>query len=346
MTSPVHQVTSTPGRGASTPPVLRFEDPLEDLWSRMARPINLRGAVPAFTGIPRDLVADLCLFSVCLSHEAAQFLGDMPRMRRRLPHTTSMSKVRCDGHLRGPILWSETIVAQSHSLATDDVFVCGMSRRDFDVTENRLLAWHLHRIASAGRRLDGPAGALLDAGGRETVTERAAAARRMLGDKNLAEATRKRLTSGEVRKVRNGVHRKDLDLALELHARSTAPINPADISDLCDEITQAQLRALHLLIRALEHRGQAVPKITARNGSLKAGRLGFVHHRYEQFHGFAGVIFHDTLILAGRATAGGAGTAPRKVFFVDDFDDAMLAAEMVLGSRQAAGSTREAARAG
>jgi len=309
----------------------RFEDPLEALWARMAKPINLRGAVPSYTGIPRERVADLCSFAVALSEETAHFLEEMPKLRRNLPHTTSMRKVRCDGHLRGPILWSETIVAQSHSLASDDVFVCGMSRRDFDVATNRLIAWHLAQTVIAARRIDGPAGQMLDDLGRELITDRAAQAKRYLKDANLKDVERRRLGAAEVRAIRTGPHAADFAPVLHLHERSRAPISPSDLSDLCDELTRAQLRAFHLLIQALEDRGLAVPQITARNGSLRAGRVGFVHHRFERFHGFAGVILEDTLILAPTAD----GTRPpsrRKVFFVEDHDDAVLAVEMVLGA--------------
>lgn len=309
----------------------RFEDPLEALWARMAKPINLRGAVPSYTGIPRERVADLCSFAVALSEETAGFLDEMPKLRRKLPHTTSMRKVRCDGHLRGPILWSETVVAQSHSLASDDVFVCGMSRRDFDVGTNRLIAWHLAQTVTAGRRIDGPAGQLLDQMGRELITDRATTARKFLKDDNLADVERRRLGAAEVRAIRTGPHAADFGPVLRLHERSRTPISPSDLSDLCDDLTRAQLRAFHLLIQALEQRGLAVPQITARNGSLRAGRVGFVHHSFERFHGFAGVVLEDTLILAPSA----GGTRPparRKVFFVEDFDDAVLAVEMVLGA--------------
>jgi len=236
--------------------------------------------VTALCGVPDEEVADLAELSIAHSHEAQVFLDLMPATVRQLQSTTTMHTERCVGHVRGPILWSETITAWSSGVGADDVFVCIAPVRDHDIAENRMVAWLLHRLNRASRQLDTAASMRFDDAARAEIARNAASARRWLAHRHLADVERRRPRPADRRKARSTRHRQPYEPAFALADRVDHPFVADELEDLLDERQRARLGVLAAILDELEDGGAELPPLRIAGRAVGAGRLVFRHPRH------------------------------------------------------------------
>jgi hypothetical protein len=262
-----------PAEGASA-------DPFLQIWNRLSRPFDVVRTVSALLGLPANEIAQMVGALVATSPEADALLEAMPRTVRSLATSLQTQAERCIGHIRGPVLWSETMSARASSFGDEGLFVCKTPSRAYDIDENRVLVAALLSIRDSAftaehnneRALDDP---LLRAARRNGND-----ANRFVEHPSLARVTRERPTARAVKRTRSGKHRKAYHPALEMLERFANPLEANDVRALCDERTRAQHRVLVGVIERLERHGATrLPPFRVERGALFTGPVQYYHGR-------------------------------------------------------------------
>lgn len=271
----------------------------------LRRPFDLAEVVDVTLGLPENVVDQLVGSRLATCAEAERLLQRMPVISRALATTVTARPERCQGELRGPVLWSETTAARGASAGAPDVFVCAVPRRDYNIDENRVLVAALVAIRDAGRAAD-----LLPADAYDDETLRRARANgakalRWLQSAQLAKVPRTRPNGREIRRVRAGTRRSTYLPALRLLEEAYEPLNADDLTPFCDQRTSAQHRLLVDLHHGLSDRGVYLPSFRASHGALRAGALEYYHPRLrgerDRVHG---VLVQDLLVDIPDGTSG------------------------------------------
>ena len=271
--------------------------PTHELWQLLRRPFDLAEVVDAALGLPEETVDQLIGSRLATCPEAERLLARMPVISRALATTVTSRPERCQGELRGPVLWSETTAARGASAGAPDVFVCSVPRRDYDLEENRVLVAALVAIRDAGRAAD-----LLPADAYDDETLRQARANggkatRWLQTAQLAKVPRTRPTGREIRRVRAGSRRATYHPALSVLEEAFEPLSADDLVPFCDQRTAAQHQLLVTLVHRLDGAGLFIPHFRASRGALRAGPLEYYHPRVRgERNRVHGILVHDTLV--------------------------------------------------
>lgn len=253
----------------------RLEHPTTRLWSSFDDETPQRSRLTILCGVPPQLADDVMLLAMARSRPAVRLVARRDEMLRSLAHQTVVATERCVGHVRGPILWSETITAWASGVGVDDVFVCASPRRDFDVVENRLLVWLLQRLVAAGRRASGDGRVFFTREIVERVVTHGHVAQDLLAHRNLRGVTRRRPTGKELRMVRQSRHRATYAVALRLAERVSAPFDADEVRGLCTQTTVEHHRVIGAIADAMAARGLAVPQLRVRGDMVEMGPLRY-----------------------------------------------------------------------
>jgi len=318
----------------------RYPSPLHLIWRRLARPFNLVTVIPAMCGIPSRDVADLITAHLALSVEAEALVSDIGDLLRNLRSSTAMESTRCSGYVRGQILWAETLTARANGFGADDIYICGMPRRDFDTSENQVLVAALQIIMRSALALDTNAARHLTDAQRETVMHRSLRARTALRSEQLRDVRRGPLRGRALSSARHGRRANQYRHAVDMLTRRSEPIRPSELLDACDEVTVGQHRALGLVMIELQQQGVTVPRFVATGGELVAGPLRYRNWLTPDPAGDHGIFLGDVLIdgSAGRSDAArgdameqlGRRGRGRRICVVTDGIDAHRAVAMAL----------------
>lgn len=242
----------------------------DDLWGRLARPIDLVPAVAAVVGLPNKAVGVLVGSTVATSPEADALLDAFPRTIRSLATSMKANAERCIGALRGPVLWSETMSARSASYGDPDLFVCATPARAYDVDENRVLVHGLLQLRDAAElALSSSGDSPAEHRELRVVRDHLALASRYLDHPSLREVSRKRPRARALQRTRTSKHRRFYAPAIRFVERSDQPLAPAEVRYWCDERTRAQHHVLMGVVHRLEHgRGRRLPDFRIEHGAL------------------------------------------------------------------------------
>jgi hypothetical protein len=312
-----------------------------DLWALLRRPFDLTEVVDVALGLPAEVIDQLIGSRLATCDEAERLLHRMPVISRALATTVTSKPERCQGELRGPVLWSETTAARGASAGAPDVFVCAVPRRDYNIDENRVLVAALGAIRDAGRAADTvPADSYDD----ETLRHARAngtRALRWLQSAQLAKVPRGRPNGREIRRVRAGTHRSTYLPALRLLEEAFEPLSADDLVPYCDQRTAAQHRLLVDLVDRLRQVEVYLPSFRASHGALRAGPVEYYHPRLrgerDRVHG---ILVNDVLVDLPDAGAGlrrdvaeaalAARSGGRESIVVMDADDLDRVARLVI----------------
>ena len=256
-------------------PANALASPSARLWLELPSTTNQMAALTALCGFPERWVDSIALLFVAQSDQATEFVATVPGMLRHLSHQTVTRSELCIGHIRGPVLWSETVTAWASALGADDVFVCGSPRRDFDMAENRLLVWLLRRLSLASNRTSTDAAAWFGPAAIERIRSTGAAARSLLAHRGLAGIDGRQITAREVRRASNSRNASDYEIATDLYHRLLRPFTAENVVAAADRATREEHRLIELVLNALRSEAHLMPPLTIRNGELHAGPLTY-----------------------------------------------------------------------
>ena len=129
---------------------------LQRLWRRLALPVDPVAAGDVLVGLRPSNARQLLAVALAASPEADELLENLPKVLRSLSVSTTSHPIRCEGELRGPVLWSETMAARSASPGAGGVYICASPVKAYDTDENRILVAALLRILRAARAAESP----------------------------------------------------------------------------------------------------------------------------------------------------------------------------------------------
>jgi hypothetical protein len=262
-----------------------------ELWHRLVRPIDAASAVEALTGLHSTNARQLVGMHLATSHEADTLLERMHETVRSLSIATTSSPLRCEGEVRGPILWSETMAARSSSPGAGGVFVCASTSKAYDTDENRVLRFALSRLRDAARDAD-PTG---HSHGTDDEVRRArfngTRAIRALEHRTLSSVSKAKPNGRAVQKARTGSRARSYRPAVALLERALEPIDADAVAEHCDDHTRRQ----HGLLLALADRLK-LGRFRVTGQSLENGPLRYVHKQRAGHDGMYGVLLRGLLL--------------------------------------------------
>lgn len=248
------------------------------LWRQLIQPVPIVDVAQALFGLPAPISRQLAGALLATSDEAVLLLETMPTILRGLSITTVQSAVRCQGEVRGPVLWSETMAARSGTAGATDVFVCLTAERAYDTPQNRVLVSALTALKKAADAADPVARqayndeVLLRA--RMNGTE----ARHYLDHRTMKGVSHKRVTGRTIAKTRAGTRNRNYEPALALLERARNPVSLDHLLSFSDSRTAWQHWVIMALAARLRARGNPLPVYRPTpNGDLRAGRLTYRH---------------------------------------------------------------------
>lgn len=238
----------------------------------------IRDAARAMFGLSGDVIRQLIGALVATSTETETLLVKMPEILRDLAITTVQTEERCQGEVRGPILWSETMAARAGTAGATDVFICLTARRAYDTPQNRVLVAALDAIRRAAMDADPVARQAYD----DEVLSRARAngdeARRFLEHRTMRDVTRKRPSKRDFAKAAAGRRNRQYGPAIDVLDRVRNPLGLNHLLPFTDARTAWQHWVIVTLVAQLRIRGASPGafRVTP-GGDLRAGRLTYRH---------------------------------------------------------------------
>ncbi len=229
--------------------------------------------------IGRDAVelSDAAALSLAASTEAVRFLDGMELRVRTLTSTVSTETQRCNGSVRGPILWSETITARANALGNDDVFVCLTSKRSYDTVENRVIVDALDSVGRAGPALRSPTGARVAPADAERIAAVATEATSWRHHPRLAGIRGGRLRGKELARLRAGHRIARLAPVMAVRERVAEPFRSEDVAGLAGQATRRLHRFVEEVTCELQRRDLISGRWSIADGGLWSQALCFRH---------------------------------------------------------------------
>ncbi|MEY2430499.1 MAG: hypothetical protein QOC92_224 [Acidimicrobiaceae bacterium] len=266
-------------------------DATVELWHRLARPFDAASAVEALTGLHSTTSHQIVGMQLATSREADTLLDRMHEIVRSLSIATTSSPARCDGEIRGPVLWSETMAARAASPGAGGVFVCASPVKAYDTDENRVLRFALARLRDAARDAD-PTG---HSHGDDEMIRRArfngTRAIRALEHRTLAAVGNARPNGRAVQKARTGARARSYRPAVALLDMAQEPIDGEMVAAHCDDHTRRQ----HGLLLAIADRLQ-LPDFHVTGQWLANKGLRYIHRQRAGDDGMYGVLLRELLL--------------------------------------------------
>ena len=252
---------------------------LERIWRRLGLPVDPVLAADALVGLPPANARVLLAVALAASPEADELVEGIPGLLRSLAVSTTARPVRCDGEIRGPVLWSETMAARSASPGAGAVFICSSPVKAYDTDENRVLvaAFHrLHRSAMAAEiQLDGePRPSDVDLRRARHNGEKI---RRALEHRSLQAVTRVRPTGRMLQKTRTGTKAGVFRVAVALLQRSWAEVGADDLEPFVDDLTRAEHQLAADILDRLHAEGRLTERLRIVDGAVASGPFAYRH---------------------------------------------------------------------
>jgi hypothetical protein len=253
---------------------------LARLWRRLDHPVDPLASADVLIGLPPANAQHLLAVSLAASPEADALLDGIPNVLRSLAVSTTSVPVRCDGELRGPVLWSATMAARSASPGAGNVFVCASPVKAYDTPENQVLVAALARIVRAAKvaetPVEGPhAPPAYDVRRARHNGERA---REALAHRALQTVRRVPIDGRMVHKARTGTKAAVFRNAVDLVARSWAEVGADDLAAFVDEDTRAEHVLAADVLDVLTSRGRVHERLRLVDSAAVSGPFAYAHH--------------------------------------------------------------------
>jgi hypothetical protein len=256
---------------------------LQRLWRRLARPVDPVAAADVLVGLRPANARQLLAVALAASPEADELLENMPTVLRSLAVSTTARPVRCEGELRGPVLWSETMAARSASPGAGGVYICASPIKAYDTDENRILVAALLRIQRAARAAESPEQARHAPRNDDLRRARhnGELARRALEHRSLQLVSRVPPTGRMMLKARTGTKASVFRTAVGLLNRSWAEVGADDLAPFVDADTRVEHAFAADVVDLLVAHDRLQSRLRLEGGMLVGGPFAYGHPRRE-----------------------------------------------------------------
>src|SRR5437660_11879693 len=266
-------------------------DATVELWQRLVRPFDAAAAVEALTGLHATTARQVVGIGLATSPEADLLLDQMHETVRSLAIATTDSPARCEGEIRGPVLWSETMAARASSPGAGNVFICSSPVKAYDTAENRVLRYALTRVRDAARDASTPGNAQAEDEMVRRARFNGTRAIRSLEHRTLAAVGTARPDGRALQKARIGNRARTYRPAISLLEFASEPVDAETVAEYCDDHTRRQ----HGLLLALADRLKIGP-FRVRDQWLSNKGLRYIHRHRAGDDGMYGVLLRNLLL--------------------------------------------------
>jgi hypothetical protein len=259
---------------------------LQRLWRRLAHPVDPVAYGDALVGLRPANARQLLAVALAASDEADDLLEQLPTVLRSLSVSTATQTVRCEGELRGPVLWSETMAARSASPGAGGVYICASPVKAYDTDENRVLVAALSRILRAARAAESPEEARHPPRSDDLRRARhnGEVTRRALEHRSLQAVSRVPPNGRMVQKARTGTKASVFRTSVALLNRSWAEVGADDLTPFVDERTRIEHLLAADVVDVLVARDQLHDRLHLDDGMLRSGAFAYGHPEREAAH--------------------------------------------------------------
>jgi hypothetical protein len=255
----------------------------ERVWAHLVRPFDPQRAAEAMLGMSHGAIRTVAASLHATSPEVIALLFQMPVILRSLGVATTNRSERCQGEIRGPVQWSETMSARGATAGALDLFVCTTTARAYDTPENRILVTALKSIVDAARDLErGSATAITTPAGHDLARHarrNASLALRYIDHRALSGVEARKPTRKEISRVRSSKRARTYLSAIAVLERAGEVLGPLDVEGMADDYTRRELATLADTLDALSRRGHPAP-LHVRRGVLVGGPVQFAHRAH------------------------------------------------------------------
>lgn len=262
-----------------------------ELWYRLARPFDPAAAVEALSGLYPTTARQLVGMCLATSNEADTLLDRMHEIVRSLSIATTTSPTRCDGEVRGPVLWGETMAARSASPGAGNVFICASPVKAYDTDENAVLRHALARIRDAARDADPTGHSHGDDEQIRRARHNGTRAIRALEHRTLASVSKTKPDGRALQKARTGSRARIYRPAVELLQRASSLVDARAVAAHCDDHTRRQHGLLLAIADRLKLGEFRIVRQTLTNHGLR-----YVHRQRADDEGMYGVLLRNLLL--------------------------------------------------
>jgi hypothetical protein len=252
---------------------------LHRLWRRLALPVDPIAAGEALVGLPPANARQLLAVALATSPEADELVDGLSGLLRSLAVATAARPVRCEGEIRGPVLWSATMAARAASPGAGGVFICSSPVKAYDTDENQVLVAALQRLFRAAMaaevQIEGdprPAEADL-----RRARHNGEKVRRAMEHRSLQAVSRVRPHGRQLQKARTGTKAGVLRTAVALLQRSWAEVGADDLTPFLDDRTRTEHDLAASVLDTLYERGRLTERLRIVDGSLLGGPFAYRH---------------------------------------------------------------------
>jgi hypothetical protein len=254
---------------------------LQRLWRRLGLPVDPVVAADALVGLAPANARVLLAVALAASPEADQLVEGIPGLLRSLAVSTTDRPMRCDGEIRGPVLWSETIAARSSSPGAGGVFICSSPVKAYDTDENRVLVAALNRVhraaAAAEIELAGPPAPSED--DLRRARHNGERIRRALEHRSIQAVARVRPSGRMLQKARTGTKAGVFRVAVALLQRSWAEVGAEDLEPFVDDETLVEHERAADVLDELHAEGRLLERLRIVDGQVVSGPFTYRHRR-------------------------------------------------------------------
>ena len=266
-------------------------DATVELWHRLVRPFDAAAAVEALTGLQPNTARQVVGIGLATSPAADAMLDQMHETVRSLAIATTDSPARCEGEVRGPVMWSETMAARASSPGAGNVFICSSPVKAYDTAENRVLRYALTRLRNAARDASLPGHAPAEDEMVRRARHNGTRAMRALEHRTLASVTNARPDGRALQKARIGNRARTYKPAVALLEYAVEPVNAEIVAEYCDDHTRRQ----HGLLLAIADRLRLGP-FHVHGQWLSNKGLRYVHRHRAGDDSMYGVLLRNLLL--------------------------------------------------
>jgi hypothetical protein len=279
------------------------ESGLQQLWRRLAVPVDPVLAAEALVGLPPANARVLLAVALAASPEADELVEGIPGLLRSLAVSTTARPMRCDGEIRGPVMWSATMAARAASPGAGAVFICASPVKAYDTDENRVLVAAFNRLHRAAMAAE----IEIDTEPRPSEADRRRARqngdriRRALEHRSLQAVTRVRPSGRMLQKARTGTKAGVFRVAVSLLQRSWAEVGAEDLEPFLDDATRADHVLAAEVVTRLHAEGRLTERLRLVEGSVVSGPFTYRHpssHAVTELGRTAGVLVDGVPVTA------------------------------------------------
>jgi hypothetical protein len=263
-----------------SPSTFRAVTPMARLWRRLALPVNPVEAADTLLGISPPNARQLLAVALATSPEADELVAGIPMLLRSLAVSTTTKTVRCDGEIRGPVMWAETMAARASSPGAGGVYICASPTKAYDTEPNQVLVAAFMRLYRAA----GAAEHEIEEGEHHPRPEdvvharhNGEAVRRALEHRSLHGVSRIKPSGRMMQKTRTGTKAGVFRTAVALLQRSWAEVGADDLDDMLDPATRSQHELAADIVEILDFKDILHDRLRIVDGALVGGPFEYRH---------------------------------------------------------------------